>query len=359
MVGTSYVGGTQHALAMHGSPHLTTVIPVDAVSNMGRQSMRNGGAFEMRFWNWVFQNSARGSAAARDPGTRAVLQEMADHRKQYLSLLPIRRGTTPLRLAPDLEDWLVNAMEHGANDSFWDQNNILDFPDRYQDIPVYFVGGWYDSWAGNTTASYRALAARHKTPKYLIIGPWIHGQQGSSTHGQVSFGPDAAIKDPLKWRLDWYDHWLRGEQTAVGRDDPFRTPVRIFVMGTGDGRKTEKGLLNHGGYRRNENEWPLARAKAMAWYLLPSGKLAQTAPPADGGSTSYDFDPRNPVPTIGGNISSGNDILLQGAWNQKGGPHVWNWPQPIPLSARKDVLVFQSDPLEADVEVTGELMVEL
>src|SRR5262245_41743056 len=113
MIGTSYVGGTQHALAMHGSPHLMTVIPVDAVCNMGRQSMRNGGAFELRFWNWVFLNSARGSAAARNPGTRAVLQEMADHRKEYLSLLPLRRGTIPLRLAPDLEDWLVNAMEHG------------------------------------------------------------------------------------------------------------------------------------------------------------------------------------------------------------------------------------------------------
>ena len=359
MIGTSYVGGTQHALAMHGSPHLTTVIPVDAVCNMGYQSMRNGGAFEMRFWNWVFMNSAKGSSAARDPATRAVLQEMSDHRKDYLALMPIRRGTTPLRLAADLEDWLVNALEHGANDSFWEQNNIIDFPERYQDIPVYFVGGWYDSWAGNTTASYRALAGRHKSPTYLIMGPWIHGQQGASSHGQVSFGPDAAIKDPLKWRLDWYNRWLKGDESVVGKQDPFRTPVRIFVMGTGDGRKTAKGLLNHGGYWRNEKEWPLARARDASWYLLPGGKLATTQPPANGGHTSYDFDPRNPVPTIGGNISSGNDIMLQGAWNQKGGPHVWNWTQPIPLSARKDVLVFQSEPLAEDMEVTGELVVEI
>lgn len=359
MIGTSYVGGTQHALAMHGSPHLTTVIPVDAVCNMGSQSMRNGGAFEMRFWNWVFMNSAKGSAAARDPATRAVLQEMSDHRKDYLALMPIRRATTPLRLAADLEDWLVNALEHGANDSFWEQNNILDFPERYQDIPVYFVGGWYDSWAGNTSASYRTLAARHKSPTYLIMGPWIHGGQGSATHGQVSFGPDAAIKDQLKWRLDWYDRWLKGDESVVGRQDPFRTPVRIFVMGTGDGRKTAKGLLNHGGFWRNEKEWPLARARDTSWYLQPGGKLATTAAPSDGGRTSYDFDPRNPVPTIGGNISSGNDIMLQGAWNQKGGPHVWNWTQPMPLSARKDILVFESEPLTEDMEVTGELAVEL
>jgi putative CocE/NonD family hydrolase len=49
MFGTSYVGGTQHALALEGSPHLTTVIPVDAVCNMGYASMRNGALSAL--WN--------------------------------------------------------------------------------------------------------------------------------------------------------------------------------------------------------------------------------------------------------------------------------------------------------------------
>jgi putative CocE/NonD family hydrolase len=65
------------------------------------------------------------------------------------------------------------------------------------------------------------------------------------------------------------------------------------------------------------------------------------------------------VPTIGGNISSGNDLMLQGAWDQQGGPHIWNWPKPVPLSARNDVLVFQTQPLTEDLEVTGEIAVKL
>jgi len=130
MLGTSYVGGTQHALAMEGSPYLKTVIPVDAVCNMGYASMRNGGAFEMRFWNWIFLNAGRGSRAARDPGTRQYLEEMAKQRRNYLSLLPLRPGTTPLQLAPEYESWLVSAMEHGKNDAFWKQNNIIDHADR-------------------------------------------------------------------------------------------------------------------------------------------------------------------------------------------------------------------------------------
>jgi uncharacterized protein len=360
MIGTSYVGGTQHALAMERPPELATVIPVDAMSNLGSAGMRNGGAFEMRFWNWIFSIAGpQGSRQSRDPGTAAILQDMKDHRRDYLANLPLRRGTTPLKLLPEYEDWLVEAMGHGTNDDFWKQNNILDYTDTYKDIPVYLVGGWYDSWAGNTTANFKTLSQRIRGPAYLIMGPWIHGQQGSAAHGQVSFGSSAAIADPLAWRREWYDHWLKGIDNTVGKQAPFATPVRVFVMGSGDGRKTASGLLDHGGYWRDENEWPLSRARPTPFYFHERGGLSPVMPAAPGGVSSFQFDPAKPVPTIGGNISSGDGILLQGAWDQRGGRHVWNAPDPIPLSARNDILVFQSEPLTDDVEVTGEIEVKL
>ena len=360
MIGTSYVGGTQHAMAMEKPPALVTVIPVDAMSNLGYASMRNGGAFELRFWNWIFSIAGpKGSRQARDPATAAMLGEMMDNRRAYLLNLPLRRGTTPLKHAPEYEDWLVEGMRHGANDEFWEQNNIIDHPGLYKDIPVYLVGGWYDSWGSNTTANYVALSKAIRGPVYLIMGPWIHNAQSSSSHGQATFGNHAAMRDPLGWRLEWYDHWLKGIDNKVGKEAPFATKVRIFVMGTGDGRRTADGKLNHGGYWRDEHEWPLARTRYTECYLNEGGGLSGRRPPADRSSTSFTFDPRNPVPTIGGNISSGGGILVQGAWDQRGGEHIWNWPDPIPLSARNDVLVFQSEPLERDLEVTGEISVKL
>ena len=359
MIGTSYVGGTQHAMAIAGAKELATVIPVDAMSNLGRQSLRNAGAFELRFWNWIFLNAGRGSRAAETTGTRAVLQEMADQRFNYLRNMPTRRGMTPLKLSPEYEDWLIEAMERGANDEFWEQNNIVDYPERYKDIPVYLVSGWYDSWAGNNTANFMALSKTIKGPVYLIMGPWIHGQQASFAHGQVNFGRDAAIADQWAWRKEWYDHWLKGIDNSVGKAAPFKTPVRIFVMGTGDGGKDARGRLQHGGYWRDEQEWPLARAITTDFYLHADGGLSTDPASETEASTSFRADPSDPVPTIGGNISSHNDILLQGAWDQKGGPHVWNFPDPIPLSARRDVVVFQTEPLPEDVEVTGEIEVRL
>ncbi len=359
-MGSSYVGGTQHAIAMERAPELATAIPIDAMSDMGYASMRNGGAFELRFWNWIYSiTGPAGSRQSRNPATAAMLKEMKQNRRSYLLNLPLRRGTTPLKFIPEYEDWLVEALAHGANDDFWKQNNILDHADLYKDIPLYLVGGWYDSWGGNTAANFAVLSRKLKGPVYLIMGPWIHDGQGSYQHGQVTFGRAAAIPDVRAWQLEWFDHWLKGLDNSVGKQSPFATPVRIFVMGSGDGRRTSEGRLNHGGYWREEHEWPLARARSTPFYLHPRGKLSRQPPAADGRETRFQFDPARPVPTIGGNISSGGGILLQGGWDQRGGPHVWNDPEPIPLSARNDILVFQTEPLTEDMEVTGPLQVKL
>ena len=123
MIGTSYVGGTQHAMAESNPPGLKALIPVDAVANAGYFGMRNGGAFELRFFNWIFTICApNGSREARDPATRAALEEAAGRMfVNTLTELPLRKGTTPLKLAPEYEDWLVFAMGHGENDSYWKQ----------------------------------------------------------------------------------------------------------------------------------------------------------------------------------------------------------------------------------------------
>ena len=361
MYGTSYVGGTQHAMALEQAPGLTTIIPVDAMSNLGYYSMRYDGAYELRFWNWIHWAGQSGGRQSRDPGTKAMLSDFIEieNRRKYLHLFPVRRGTTPLKFMPEYEDWLVSAMKEGGNSDFWKQNNVRDYTDKYKDIPVYLVGGWYDSWGVNTTENYMALNKSIKGPVYLIMGPWIHGRQGEFTHGQVSFGAEAAIPDPMAWRIQWYNKWIKGEETSVGKDDPFKTKVRIFVMGSGDGSMSADSLLIHGGFWRNENEWPLARAENTPYYFHTGGIVKAVKPSENLASTDFFADPEDPVPSIGGNTSSGGGILLQGAWDQKGGDHVWNWKLPIPLSARNDVVVFQTEPLEEDVEVTGEIRVKL
>jgi len=358
MLGGSYVGGTQHAMALANAPGLKAIVPTDAVSNTGYFGMRNGGAFELRFMNWIFAiGGPQGSRASRDPGTRAALEEAGKNVRQYLQALPLRRGTTPIRLAPEYEDWLVSSMNHGENDAYWKRPglNVSDNIAAYKDIPVYVVGGWHDSWARQSGDTYVALAKNKKSSQKLIMGPWIHGRQGRSTHGQVEFGAAAAM-NVREFHLRWFDHWLKGAANG-SENDP---PVKIFVMGGGSEARTAEGRTHlHGGVWREEKEWPLARTQWTPYYLLPGGGLGPQKPAVANSSIAFDFDPHQPVPTIGGNISSGDGIMLQGAWDQKCGEHVWNCADALPLSARRDVLVFQTDPLKEDMEVTGPIDVKL
>ncbi|HEY6292499.1 MAG TPA: CocE/NonD family hydrolase [Terriglobia bacterium] len=357
MIGTSYQGGTQHAMAESDPPGLKAMVPVCAVADAGYYGMRNGGAFELRFFNWIFTFGApEGSRAARDPGTRAVLEEMENHRREYLEALPLRTGTTPLRLAPEYEQWLTHAMSHGENDAYWKQPGLglTDQVPRHADVPVYLLGGWYDSWALQTTMSYMALSRAKRGPIKMILGPWIHGEQMNHAHGQVEFGPQAAIDDTA-FHLRWYDHWLKGIDNGVERE----APVKIFVMGGGSEEKTPDGRHLHGGVWREEQQWPLARTRWTPYYLHRDGALSTDKPAEAESSSSYEFDPRHPVPTLGGNISSGNGIMLQGAWDQRCSEAVWNCDDSLPLSARRDVLVFMTPPLGKDMEVTGPIDVKL
>ena len=365
-VGTSYPGGTQHALALADPPHLKTMIPVDAMSNYGRYGIRHNGAFELRFFNWIFAfgNSPSPVPGARiggyyptsDARTREVLAQLYERVPEYVKGLPLRPGTTPLKLAPDYESWLVEAMSRGENDEFWKNMgaSVVDHLAEYKDIPVWHVSGWYDSWGSQVAnLNYVELARAKKSPQWLIMGPWTHGGQTQSYAGEAEFGPEAAL-DFNALRLRWFDHWLKGKDNGVDRDPP----VRIFVMGEGEPRKTPEGRLFVGGRWRDEREWPIARAVDTPYYIHADGRLSPAKPHAKP-PTRYLFDPRNPVPTIGGNISSEGRLMPRGAMDQRCRAELWTCADTRPLSARNDVLVFQTDPLERDLEVTGRLIVTL
>ena len=262
--GTSYPGGTQHALAEMNPPHLTTMIPIDAVSNCGVSGMRHGGAFELRFMNWIFQTGAPNSKAAlADPALQRALVESGRRIREHVDSLPVRPGTTPLKVVPEYESWLVEAMKSGPESPFWHIKgmSVVDHVSDYADVPVLHVTGWYDSWTRQVTMNYQALATAKKSPQRLVIGPWVHGGQNSNIAGEVEFTKEAGI-DLLAFRLRWYDRWLRGEKNGVDDD----APVLLYIMGTGDDSGSKAGRLQHGGFWRTEREWPLARTKPTPLY---------------------------------------------------------------------------------------------
>ena len=374
-VGTSYAGATQHAIGITNAPSLAAMVPVDAMSNYGYFGIRHNGAFELRWMNWVFtlgnatgtratstglEKSPNGplaaARAASTPDAGPALEELGTRIQEYVRSLPLRPGATPLRFAPDYEAWLIEALGHGDNDSFWADmgSSVVDHIAAYQDVPSYHVTGWYDSWGTQVAnQNFVQLAKAKKSLQRLIVGPWTHGGQGQSFAGIAEFGPTAAV-DMNALRRRWFDRWLKGLQNGVDREPP----VRIFVMGGGDTHKTPQGRLFVGGAWRDEQEWPLARTVHTPYYLHADGTLSPQAPKGVA-PTRYSFDPRKPVPTIGGNVSSEGVLMPRGAQDQRCRADHWLCTDTLPLSARQDVIVYQTPPLDRDVEVTGRLIVKL
>jgi uncharacterized protein len=358
--GTSYVGGTQHALACANPTGLACMIPVDSVSNAGHAGIRHSGAFELRFFNWAFLHGGQNSREAlASPALKAALTNEAKLVPQHLTRLPFRPGTTPLKHVPDAEAWLTEVMRHGDYDGYWKQPglSVVDNIEKYADVPVYHVTGWYDSWCRQTVMSWQALSKAKKSPQHLIVGPWTHGQQGRNIAGEIEFPPEAAL-DFNAWRLRWFDRWVRGIENGVEKEGP----VRIFVMGGGNGRKKD-GRLQHGGVWREEKAFPLERTQFTPYYLHANGALSAKRPLVEADNArpaiTFRFDPNDPVPTIGGNLSSFAGIAEPGGYDQRCRKDTLFAKDELPLSQRRDVIVFQTEPLAEDVEVTGPITVNL
>ena len=364
MLGGSYEGGTQHAMALANPPALKALVPLVAATNFGRYGLRHNGAFEMRFFTWLFtvgnpiDDPSYPAYYPGDAASQRALAESARNYRQYMMQLPFRPGTAPLRLAPDYDSALAEIMSHGDYDSYWKDIgvDVISHLSQHKDIPIHHVSGWYDSWAINTAnINYANLARTKKSPQRLTMGPWTHTRLGASFAGEAEFGPDARV-DFDQLELQWMDRWLKGIQNGAEKDQG--GPVRIFVMGGGDGHKTPQGRVFVGGHWRTEQEWPLKRAVATAYYLHADRTLGPDKPKA-GPPSQFQFDPKHPVPSVGGNVSSQMGAMEAGAFDQHCRPDVLGCTDESRLSSRKDVLVFQSSPLAEDMEVTGPLVVTL
>ncbi|MAG37681.1 MAG: antibiotic hydrolase [Dehalococcoidia bacterium] len=380
MVGSSHGGIVQTAALLERPPHLTAIWSDVAPTNYFTNQSRQGGAIALQMFGALFLHAHDAQEIRDDPaGTREIIAAW-ENMRELVTALPFKPGHTPLRVVPNLEKILFDYYYRGEYDEFWaqaccDQERYFD---RAADIPAVFSGGWYDPFSVATTSQYAALTEQHASPQRLLMGPWNHGgmRAGATFAGDVDFGPEAKFGNARynELRLRWFDRWLKDQSNGVDVE----APVRLFVMGGGDGRRNSEGRLNHGGHWREEREWPLSRARLSTYYLRSGGALSAEPPGKSDPSASYTHDPENPIPTVGGNVTAlaelvklpaGVSVIPRARMRsivQDGGAHqqpepgmVGAQPPYLPLAMRPDVLVFQTEALAEAVEVTGAIEVKL
>ena len=312
MFGSSYVGFTQSATAPLRSKYLKALVPVNSQQdNFGH--FRVDGPLQLH----VAVNFLMMAGRTMQSGARSLMNwEEIGRRLPLISALD------------DIADipFYRAAIEHDTFDDFWKGYSMRY---RYGDIdaPAYIMTGWYDNLLHEGFKLFRGWSQEARSPdarrfSKLLVGPWAHEQPGPE------------LLDYIGEQLRWNDRRLKGIDNGMD-DEP---PIRIFVMGEN--------------VWRSENEWPLARTRYTDYYLrsggdantmLGDGTMSADAP-GDEPADTYRYDPEDPVDSLGGQIMAG---AVSGPQDRR------------PVERRADVLVYTTDPLEHDVEVTGPVSLTL
>ena len=165
-------------------------------------------------------------------------------------------------------------------------------------MPALHIGGWFDIFVSNTARSFTELRARAGTEEAragqrLIIGPWDHlNATGIYPDRRFGLAGDAISQDLTGQHVRFFDRWLRGRPDALDGS----APVKIFVMGIDQWR--------------DEQDWPLPDTRYVPYYLHGSGRANTAAgdgelspeAPAETATDTFLYDPRRPVPTLGGRV---------------------------------------------------------
>ena len=212
---------------------------------------------------------------------------------------------------------------------FWKVSNSLELAARVN-VPAVHYGGWYDIFSQGTLDAFMSRQNEGgkgaKGTQKLVMGPWTHFNDDNNDFGEFEL-PVPARQLPMDISMKrWLDHHLKDEGGTLDEVPS----VTYYVMGPLDGTPSS------GHVWRTSDHWPIA-ATETAFHLTKSGELTTEKLEASEESLTFQHDPKNPVPTIGGR----NLFLDDGPRDQR------------PLEGRDDVLVFSTQPLKQELEVTG------
>ncbi|MDN3016087.1 CocE/NonD family hydrolase [Paenibacillus sp. BSR1-1] len=342
MYGLSYKGMTQFQAAVMQPPHLKAIFPITWGTDV---FMYRGGALELGLIiSWTLATIGPNAVIKAKQGKEDFIKEFMtlvhsiDHIDEAgFNQLPIQDSEW-LKLGDGFASFFHDILEHDTKDEYHLEISVQEKSEKLN-VPVFGIAGWYDLLLGQDLEHFEKL--KHKKNTKLMIGPWAHAGF-SPTVGDLNFGLSASSLmldykiDLTSLQIKWFDRWLKGMENGIEEE----APVKIFVMGENKWR--------------NEQEWPLQRTVYTPFYFNSNGKANTKA--GDGALTlkrpqeesfdRYIYDPENPVPTLGG-----NHLMPM---NYPRGPIDQQF-----LETREDVLVYTSEVLEEDLEVTGPVKVIL
>jgi putative CocE/NonD family hydrolase len=354
-LGCSSSAEWQLALATQSHPAHKALVPMASGAGIGRvgefQEQGNwykGGAHQTLFSVWLYgvQQQVYPRFAAGAP--REDLQRF---RRLYdlAPEMPEVDWAKQLRKLPAV-DWLEDAggnfgpaaelLARAPNDPAWFEGGLYHDDEPFG-VPALWFNSWFDVSQGPNLALFdhvreHGTTAAVRDGQFLVIAPTLHcGFYRIPEHGDLIVGELNAGDATFPFYelvFSFLDRYLKGEANGFGE----RTPrVQYYTMGANRWSSAET--------------WPPAGVEPRTWYLASGGQAnslfgdgtlstsAGTGEPSD----TFVYDPMNPVPALGGGVCCNGGASPGGSYDQRA------------IEARADVLVYTSEPLGEDLEVTG------
>lgn len=324
MYGFSYQGMTQLYAAAAKPSALKTICLAMIGYDLYTDWAYEGGAFCLQSnVGWAIQLATETARLRKDKKAYQALFA-ASHNLPLHDPIPIHPEVLK-NFAPDsfYHEWLA----HSQPDKYWEKlspkTHLKDV-----DLPMFHIGGWFDTYLRGTLHLYKDMAARSGYRQQLLVGPWAHLPWNRKV-GAVDFGVNAA--SPVdRMQLSWFDEFLKGVDTGLLNE----SPVWLFEMGSNLWRGYPN-LFNLKGRPHFLSTTGLANIGEG------EGTLTTTCP-----ETSTDdvlvHDPWRPVPSLGGHAA-----IPAGCFER------------TQIDCRFDVLTYTTAPLEADLSLAGDVVVEV
>jgi uncharacterized protein len=385
LIGCSSTAEWQLAAASIGNKALTTIIPESFGAGVGKVGPYNeqgnwyrGGAVQMLFIDWLYgeQNQVR---PMFPPDTSQADLIKASKMFDLAPQLPLVDWAKAFEHLPEQDiisavdgpkgiysDAMPNTtggamIQRRPNDPAWRKGGLWQSDTMPINVPGLWMMTWYDVSIGPNLAAYNFVREHAKgdaaNQQYAIIAPTLHcGYTRATEHtvvGERDMG-DARL-DYNAITYGWFDHFLKGEDSQLLDNMP---KVQYYTMGLNkwqhsntwppEGAKPVTLTLSSEGHANTlHGDGVLAEAKGES-NLLPFASTAQPKKQADLPDT-FIYDPMHPTPSYGGNVCCAANTIPGngGALDQR------------KMEERQDILVYTSEPLAKDVEVSGPITVTL
>jgi len=328
--GISYPGFYTAAGILSNHPALKASSPQAPISDFFFDDFHHNGAFiEGYFFTFPVFGVQKTDTTSRAWYTM-LKPDSKDGYQYLLDLGPLKNAD---KFYHDNFFW-QETINHPNYDQFWQKRGLLKHYGKVKPA-VMLVGGWFD--AEDLTGPLAIYKTINKTDpnayNTIVMGPFGHGrwsrETGHTMHSNVYFGDSVATFYQKNIEAKFFNHFLKG------KGDKNSGLPNAYMFNTG---KKEWATFD---------KWPAANAVHEKMFLGADGKLTNTQP-VTAGSVSYVSDPLKPVPYTEDNTTTMGFT-----------PHNYMSEDQRFAGRRPDVLVYQSEVLNDDVTLGGEIMAHL